>query len=170
LARMTRAEAAMRLGVHKSTIKRWCDKHPSLIQEDGLVDLGELERHRAEHAHPGLQTRMGHQPAPMQTQGTLNDHRERNEKARAETAELDLAERLGLTLRRDEVEAAIAEAAEIMKQTAMQLARDNAERLSLIDDAREMDQALTDMVHQMLTRGAAAIAVRIGQEQDADAA
>lgn len=171
MSRMTRAEAARALGVNKSTIVRWCAQHPALLGDDRLVDLEELKRHRLEHADPSLQTMLGKSVTAMPSdQGSFNEHRARSERARAQTSELDLAERLSLTLRRDDVESAIAEAAEIIKQTGHQLARDSAERLSLIDDPREMDKALSDLVREMLTRGATAIAARIAPDRNADAA
>ena len=178
MTRVTRAEAARRLGVHKSTIKRWCDKHPALIGPDGLVDPEEIRAHYETVAHPGLQARRG-RPAeaapdpvqpPREGAATLNDHRSRSEKAKADSAELDLAERLGQTLRRDQVEAAVAEAAEILRQAAGQAARDAAERLARIEDVREMEVALDAMVREVLSEGARALEAALAEDSPADAA
>lgn len=153
--RVSQAEAARVLGVNRSTVSRWCKAHPALVDADRLVSISELEDHRAALINPKLQTRGAAassepKPAPAAAaapvQGmSLNQDRARVEAVKADSAELDLAERLRQTLRRDEVEAAIADTGEKMKQAAAQLARDRAEALTRIEDVREMEIALQEM-------------------------
>lgn len=169
MERTTRAQAARELGLDKATITRWCQKHPALLDEDGLVNVDELRHHRTTVVNPKLQTRIGTQApaeetaaapvAPERDTGpSLNDHRTRKERAQADNEELDLAERLGLTLRREEVDKAISEAVDVMRKTSAQMVRDRAERLSVIDDARAMERALEDMMRELMAATAAALA------------
>ena len=168
MGRTSRAQAARELGLDKATITRWCQKHPALLDENGLVSVEELREHRLTVVNPKLQTRVSSQAAPAvetaaipatpdQAGPSLNDHRTRKERAQADDAELDLAERLGLTLRREDVERAIAEAGDVMRKTAAQMVRDRAERLSVIDDARAMERALEDMMRDLLAATSAAL-------------
>lgn len=167
MGRTSRAQAARELGLDKATITRWCQKHPALLDEHGLVSVEELREHRLTVVNPKLQTRVAATAAAETTPATLspepagpslNDHRTRKERVQADDAELDLAERLGLTLRRDDVERAIAEAGDVMRKTAAQMVRDRAERLSVVDDARAMERALEDMMRDLMAAISAALA------------
>jgi hypothetical protein len=160
MQRLRPVDAARELGVNKSTISRWLAKNPALLDPDGLVCVADLQAHRAAVIDPRLQTRgpalEAARPAVASDAPvipTINDHKSRYERARADDAELDLAERLGLTLRRRDVEAAVAEAAETLKQSATQICRDQAERLAAITDPREMERALDDLVRRVLQAG-----------------
>lgn len=173
MERVTRSEAARELGLDKATVTRWVQKNPALLDEGGLVDVEALRAHRETVINPKLQTRGPTVPraaartAPALTAAgvgaavpagpTMNDHRARSEAAKAEVAELDLAERLGRTLRREEVEAAVVHAADILSQKAGQMARDRAEALTRIDDVRAMERALEDMMRELLEAGAEAL-------------
>lgn len=171
--RVTRAEAAHRLGLNKSTVTRWVQSHPALLDASGLVDLDDLRAHRDTVINPKLQTRTsetverqdhGERPARhnrANPRSVLNTTRERTESAKAESAELDLAERLNLTLRRDEVEDAVAAAGEVLKQAGQQLARDKAEALARISDPRHMERALEDLMRELLTKGAQALSLAV---------
>lgn len=129
---MTRADAARVLDVNKSTISRWVEKHPALLGDDGLVSLSELRAHRAQMINPALQTAVRNEavrPRPAaraDAQPSLNDHRARSERAKAVQNELDLADRLKLTLVREDVERQIAAAGEVIKRRAGELAKDRA--------------------------------------------
>ena len=180
--RMSRAEAARVLSIDKSTLTRWIQKHPALLGDDGLVDVAELREHRDAVANPKLQTRgasargASGQAARGQSGGggaaAVNDHRARGEAAKAITAELDLAERLKQTLVRSDVEAQIAQAGEVLKRKAAELAKDGAEALSRIDDPRAMEKALDDLMRQLLEQGARALILAMAPppEEDSDAA
>jgi parvulin-like peptidyl-prolyl isomerase len=164
MQRVTRAEAARQLGVNRSTVTRWCNGHPALVDENDLVSVDELRAHREAVIDPRLQTN-GARPAPQQPAAGsappavgINDHKARHELARAQSAELDLAERLGMTIERRKVAAAVAEAAEMVRQAVAQAARDQAERLAAIEDAREMEHALMDLFAGAMEAGSAKLA------------
>ena len=176
--RITRSEAAQSLGVNKSTITRWVQKHPALLDENGRVSLEELKRHRDTVVNPALQTRgvsgSGEPPmAPPAAQApaaSMNDHRARKEEVRAAEAELDLAERVKATLRRSDVEQAISEAAELLRQRAMRLVRDRAEHLARIDDVRAMEAALGEMMEEYLVAASDDLSAAVTDEAEFDAA
>ena len=159
--RVKRAEAARTLGLNKSTVTRWVQEHPALLNDDGTVSLEQLRQHRDLTVNPKLVTR-GPQVVPgdgapqtgLIRPAGLNDVRSRTESAKAESAELDLAERLNLTLRRDEVEDAVAAAGQMMKQIAQRLVRERAEALARINDVRQMERALDELVREILASGA----------------
>lgn len=173
MQRVTRAEAARQLGVNKATITRWVQKHPALLDADGLVSVDELRAHRDAVIDPRLQTNAAAKktsPAPAATAVSMNDHKTRRERAMADDAELDLAERLGVTLQRREVESAVAEAAELLKQTATQMIRDRAEILTKIEDVREMERALDELFREAMETGTAALTDAVAEREAADAA
>lgn len=173
--RVTRAEAARQLDINRSTLSLWCVKHPALLDADGKVSIAELKEHRETVINPKLQTKKAakkdEKPTSSPGNVSLNDHRSRRESALADATELDLADRLGMTLRRDQVEAAVAEAAELMKQSAAQMCRDKSEAFALIDDQRAMETALNEMMRQFLTEAANALAAAAkAGDENSDAA
>ncbi|GEM_PF-7006193 len=152
------------LNINRSTLTRWIEKHPALLGDDGLVDPAVLQEHRDSVANPKLQTRgnpvrLSESPSERPAAGNqaLNDHRARGEAAKAITAELDLADRLKMTLERSRVESEIAAAGEILKRKASEIAKDRAEPLARIDDPRAMERALEDLMHRLLEQGAKAL-------------
>lgn len=185
MERVRRAEAARVLGLDKATVTRWVQKNPALLDERGLVSVDELRQHRDATINPKLQTRgpaaAGDSP-PVEPErrpssaaaeapaSSLNDHRTRTEAVRAYDAELALAERLGLTLRREDVEAAVAHAGETIRQRAAQLVRDRAEHLARIDDPRAMEKALDEMLRELLSDASAALAAAAQSEAERHAA
>ncbi len=173
MERVTRAEAARVLDLDRATVTRWVQKNPALIDEAGLVSVDELRQHRDQVVNPKLQTRQGFQgesPSPRPDRGSLNDSRNRTETVKASLAELELAEKLGLTLRREDVEAAVAQASETLKQTAMALARDRAETMARIVDVREMERALEQMMRDLLAKGAQALTLASAGSDQVNAA
>lgn len=178
MERVTRSEAARELGLDKATVTRWVQKNPALLDEGGLVNVDDLRAHRETVINPKLQTRGPAVPraaartAPPadRVAPSMNDHRARSEAAKAEVAELDLAERLGRTLRREDVEAAVVHAADILQQTAGQLARDRAEALTRVNDVRAMERALEDMMRDLLDAGAQALTKAADGDRIASAA
>lgn len=159
MERVTRAEAARALALNRATVTRLVQKNPALLDADGRVDLDELRNLRDATVNPRLQTR----GRPVEKANTLNDTRARAETAKAETAELDLAERLGLTLRRDEVEAAVAAAGAELRQLAFQLARDRAEALAAAMDVREVEKLLETMMRDLLEHAANSLTLAAAQ-------
>lgn len=172
MERMTRAAAARELGIDKSTLTRWVQKHPALVGDDGLVDLAELREHRDAVANPKLQTRGGGasaQTGQIKSGGgaaAVNDHRARGEAAKAISAELDLADRLKLTLVRADVESQIAQAGEVLRRKAAEIAKERAEALARIEDPRAMERALDEMMRRLLEQGASALILAMRPEAD----
>lgn len=175
MERMTRAEAARRMGIDKATVTRWVKKHPALLGDDGLVSVGDLERHRAQMVNPALQTRAAQVKAdpesrlaasPEPSGPSLNDHRARREQANATAAELDLADRLNQTLARADVEAAVAAAGDTIRQAAGQIARAKAEMVARLDDPRAVERALEEMMRELLATAAEALGAAIAGGKD----
>jgi len=178
MSRVTRAEAARRLGLHKSTMSRLVKQNPALLDESGLVDVAEIEELRRNVINPALQTRgpgasaasapvaVHADPAPLpdEDRQSINLSRSRRERARAQNEELDLAERIGTTLLRSDVEASIAEAGEMMRQHVSQEVRDQAERLARIEDVREMEQALLSLFSDVMAQVSANLAAAVAED------
>jgi len=171
MPRVSRQEAARRLSVVPGTIYYWCKKHPELIGDDGKVDLEELRAHRDAMSDKQM-SRAGKSSKAKAYEGieSRSDAVLRRERAKADEAELNLAERLGKTLRREEVEAAIADAALQLKQEAFRAVKQEAEVLARIDDPREMEKALEAVVRDLLEAGANALAGAVGPGEVTDAA
>lgn len=157
--RVTRAEAARELSLNRATITRLVQRNPALLDDEGKVSIQELLELRDATVNPKLQTRT-RDAAPA---GSLNDTRARTENAKAETAELDLAERLGLTLRRDDVEAAVAAAGAELRQLAFQMVRDRAELFATVRDVREAEALLDQFVRDLLEKAANALTLAAAQ-------
>lgn len=170
--RVSRAEAARQIGVDKATITRLTKAHPALLDDSGQVSVTEIKNLRQATVNPKLQTKTS-KPArdaddpPAQS---LNGSRGRAEAVKAEMAEMDLAERLGRTLRRDDVEAAVAAAGNLLRQNAFSVARDRAELLARIDDPREMERALEDLMREVLEKGVQALSLAATPSEIASAA
>lgn len=176
MQRVKAIDAARELGVNKSTVSRWLKANPALLDHDGLVSVEEIRAHRSATIDPRLQTRGPQSDGNVERIAakspdvpTINDHKSRYERARADDAELDLAERLELTLRRRDVEAAVADASETLKQAAAQICRDEAERMVRIEDPREMERALDDLVRRVMAAGTSQLAASV-EVSAADAA
>jgi hypothetical protein len=170
--RVSRAEAARQIGVDKSTITRLVKDNPALLDDAGHVSVSEIAQLRHATVNPKLQTRTGKQnPVPdFGEVRALNGARGRAETAKAEMAEMNLAERLGQTLRRDDVEIAVAAAGNLLRQNAFAVARDRAEILARIDDPREMERALEDLMREVLEKGVQALALAVAPTETASAA
>ena len=178
--RVSRAKAARLLNIDRSTLTRWIQKHPALLDDAGLVDPDQLREHRDAVANPKLQTRgrkvSSDAAAPAAADGgsaasVLNDHRARGEAAKSIIAELDLADRLKLTLVREDVEAQIGQAGELLKREALEMAKDLAEPLARIDDPRIMEQTLSRELRKLLDKSASALILAMGQpDSESDAA
>ena len=169
--RVTMAEAARQLGQHRSTVTRWCKAHPALLDEDGRVSVEELREHRDTVVNPALQTKASR--TSQRSDGAaavsgMNADRGRRERANADMAELDLAERLGQTLRRDDVEMELAAAAETLRSVAGQIVKDRAERLALLSDVRAVEVELEQIMRDLMDKAASALEAAAGESrQDA---
>lgn len=170
--RVSRAEAARQIGVDKATITRLCKANPALLDDAGQVSVAEIATLRQATVNPKLQTRTGKQDkgADLGEVPNLNGARSRAETVKAEMAEMDLAERLGQTLRRQDVENAVAAAGNLLRQNAFAVARDRAEILARIDDPREMERALEDLMREVLEKGVQALTLASAPAETASAA
>ena len=170
--RVSRAEAARQIGVDKATITRLVKANPALLDDAGQVSVSEIASLRQATVNPKLQTRTGKRPQMPEdiAPSGLNQSRGRAEAVKAEMAEMDLAERLGRTLRRDDVEAAVAAAGNLLRQNAFAVARDRAELLARIDDPREMERALEDLMREVLEKGVQALSLAATPSEVASAA
>lgn len=157
--RVTRAEAARELALNRATITRLVQSNPALLDDDGKVSIEEIAALRDATVNTKLQTRMK-DDAPRRA---LNETRERTETVKNQIAELDLADRLGLTLRRDEVESAIAAAGAELRQTAFQMARDRAELFAVVSDVRDAETLLDQFVRDLLEKAANALTLAAAQ-------
>ena len=137
--RVSRAEAARTLGVSPSTITRLVQANPELLDKTGEVSVAEIIELR----------RSG--------QLTVRSARADMDRAKATMAEMDLAERLANTLRRDDVEAAFSTAVAVLKQTSADLVTSHADQLARIGDSREMERALEDLMREFLATAARAM-------------
>lgn len=170
--RVSRAEAARQIGVDKATITRLCKANPALLDDAGQVSVAEIASLRQATVNPKLQTRTGPQGKVSSADDVqnLNSARNRAETVKAEIAEMDLADRLGRTLRREDVENAVAAAGNILRQNAFQVARDRAESLARIEDPREMERALEDLMREVLEKGVQALTLAAAPTETASAA
>lgn len=170
--RVSRAEAARQIGVNKATITRLCKANPALLGDDGLVNVNEIASLRQAVVNPKLQTKTAATgKAPDEpSASSLNGSRGRVESVKADMVEMDLAERLGQTLRRDDVEATVAAAGNLLRQTAFAVARDRAELLARIEDVREMERALEDLMREVLDKGVQALSLAAASAEASSAA
>ena len=171
--------AARQLGKCHSTIVRYVQAHPDLNRGTvarPMVDLAELREHRAEHvdaarvgSHAGLLLGQGDgpnganghaQPAPDQAGGapTYAVSKAAREAVLARKAQLDLDEKLGTLLIRAEVEAAVAEAGQLLQRELLDLAPRLAEKIAVMDDKHEIAALLDTEFRALLKRVAAALA------------
>lgn len=137
--RVSRAQAARQVGISPATITRLVQSNPELLDDDGRVSVDEIHQVR----------KIGRL--------AVERPRFRSDRAKAEMAEMDLAERQAKTLRRSDVEAALAKAKDILRIAAFSLARDRAEGLTRISDPREMERALEDLMRDLLQHGVNAL-------------
>ncbi len=137
--RVSRAEAARQVGVSPATITRLVQSHPELLDDEGRVSIAEVNEVR----------KVGRL--------AVERPRVRSDNAKAEMAEMDLAKRQAKTLRRADVEAALAMSGDILRKTAFALTRDRVEALTRISDPREMERALEDLMRDFLQQGVQAL-------------
>lgn len=157
MQRITQSAAAKKLGVHKSTVSRWIKTHPSLLGDDRLVDFDQLQQHRDALVNPALQ-----RPAPSdadqlplstasgKSTETFRDSKSRREAALADEAERRVADLLGQTMVRADVEAAAAEAYILANRLITEHVRTHADRLCSITEPREMERELRKAIEAVL--------------------
>jgi hypothetical protein len=117
------AQAARELGINRSSLKRYLDQYPELLDAERTVDLEELRRHRAdnprvveaaEEAEAAESQEI--RSLPSQSKGTgRSDAKARLDEARAQQAELDLAIRRGELVDPGDMLDAISEAGNFLR-------------------------------------------------------
>lgn len=180
--------AAKATGLSASTISRYLRRYPELNRGAGKrprVSVAELNAHRARfvnaarsNSHAGglmddppaaaAENEPGERRSPDRP--TYAAAKTLREAAQAQTAQLDLAERLGQLLARADVEAALTEAGATLQQKQQQRRRALAEILAaaggdvraiaaaLEDDDRALLNATADVLEEQLTAGVPAAA------------
>jgi len=177
MPRVTRAEIARQLNVSPSTVTQWIKRYPHLDSADKTVDVDDFMKHRRQVLQPGRsaggkkrgdaakrakgQKVASDPPAGLDSYESREAAILRRERAKADEAELDLAERLGRTIRADLAQAAVADATLKLRQELFRGARDHAEELSLISDPREMERALEAMLRDILETAADSLAAAV---------
>ena len=99
----TQTEFAKLLGVNKSHVTRLKHAGRLVLTEDGKVDVQASQSKIAETADPAHEGKQTEAQAPSKPRDTsYNDARTRNELAKAQTAELELAVKTGKLVDADE--------------------------------------------------------------------
>lgn len=189
-------EAARAINVNASTITRYLRQHPELNRGGAgrpLVDLDELKRHRTENVNAVMSGNhggrlLGEPPAvapPPEPEPEEHEDERRSigprkpsyadaktvaEATRARLAQLELARRLKQVVSRAEVEQALLEAGQTLRQLLAARARSIAEDLSALNDPREITARLDEEDRACLERIADALASALESGADAAAA
>ena len=160
--------AADAIGCHASTISRYLKDFPDLNQGSKgrpKIDVAALRRHRAQHTNP---TPRGHQagkvlvdggpppivaadapPAATKVADSPNYALAKavRETVLAQRARVDLDEKRGLLVPRQEIEDAVYDAGAVLQRDLLELGAQLAERLAAMDKPREI-AALLETEHR----------------------
>ena len=114
--RVKPAEAARRLNLARSTVKRYLDEYPELKGDDGLIDYRELAKHRGDNPRtneaPDVTPR---KPAAPPKQTGRSAAKQRLEEASAEIREIELAKMRGELVDAGLIGDAVTEAAMMLR-------------------------------------------------------
>ena len=181
-------EAAAALGVNASTVSRWVKGNPGLNHGAGKrpqVDLAELRAHRADNVNAAMAGNhagrvLGEEPEGPEPDGaggsgakrspSLVDAKTVREAALAQTAQLDLQERLGKIVDTAGVEDGAFEAGQILRELLTARNRRLGDKFASMSDSRELTAALDADDRDRLERLGEAIHERIRTKADAAAA
>lgn len=175
------AEAARRLGVNRSSIKRYLDKYPELVSStDGrtkYVDPDRLAAHREENINPAIQHNHAGEPgireeppptsppsAPLpedaldetlagedgQQPTTQSEAYRRYNLARARRQELEYEKEIGNVVPREEVERAVRQASQLLREQAATSARKLADKLASLDAPSDVRAAIQARDQELL--------------------
>ncbi len=138
--RLKQARAAEALGINRSSLKRYLDRYPELMGEDGKVDLDRVRQHRADNPDVVDAARKveEHKVARPKADGRRMETKSRLDEAKAQQAELDLAERLGQVVDPGEMLDAVAEAGNFLRERLINVDFVLAERLASEIDPRQI--------------------------------
>ena len=171
--------AARALGLNASTVSRYLKDHPDLnlgSETRPKVDVEELRRHRANNTNPAHRGSYagrlvgegnGFDAAPGSAQ-PIPDHtgappayaasKAARESALADRARVDLDEKLGALLSRDEVEEACEEVGRLFQRELLDLAPRLAEEMLNKDDLEEIQRRLEFHFRALLEKCATELA------------
>ncbi len=183
-------DAARALELSHSTVSRYVKRYPELDHGNGgrpLVDVAELRQHRIDNlnvgqveeavrpAAPALRQTVAGTPAPAEPNGSgpaaiYNSERARREAANATKAELELAEKLGQVTSIQEVETAVFEAGQLLRDSLETRNMQLAERLARMDDPLAIQALLDEQDLTLLKDFASGLAGASGIGEDDAAA
>ena len=178
--------AALALKVNASTISRYLKDYPDLNQGSKTrpkVDVEALRRHRAQHTNP---TPRGHQagkvlvdggpppivaadapPAATKVADSPNYALAKavRETVLAQRARVDLDEKRGLLVPRQEIEDAVYDAGAVLQRDLLELGAQLAERLAAMDKPREIAALLETELRRVLATWATSLRAKAESRQ-----
>ncbi len=145
--------AARAVGLNASTISRYIKDHPDLnlgSEAHPKVDVVALRRHREENINPARRGSragrlLGEDEGQDDKKGAVPTYaasRAAREMVLAQRARVDLDEKRGLLVPRAEVEDAVFETGMLLQRDLLELGAQLAERLSTMDEPREIASLL----------------------------
>ena len=145
----TQSEFAAILGKDKSYVTRLKQAGRLVLAEDGRVDVEASKALIAETSDPSRAAPSA--PAVKVHQSTFNDARTRNELAKAQTAELDLAVKLGKLVDAEEARLFAADLAASFRGSLEILPDRIAPELVQLNDTETIRAVLVESFEQVLT-------------------
>lgn len=147
---VTQAEFAKLIDKNKSYVTRLKQAGRLVLTEDGLVDLEASHARLAETADPGRAPQGGAGQPPVKVT-SYNDARTRNELAKAQTAELELAVKQGKLVDADEARLFAADLAASFR-AALEILPDRlAPELVALKDTEAVRAVLVEEFERVLT-------------------
>jgi hypothetical protein len=133
-ARIKAAAAARRLGLNRSSLKRYLDRYPELVDQRGLVDFDVVKKHRDDNpqisdALAESEPRMRAEPMPSDG-GSRKGNRNRLEEIKTWEAERDYAKDTGQLVDPSAIIDAISEAGVALRDKLMAPDPDLCERMA----------------------------------------
>jgi hypothetical protein len=147
-ARLKPGTAAQELGINRSSLKRYLDQYPELL-DNGTVDLEQLRRHRADNPNVAdavkkVAQRQATRPKASDSAGGRSHAKSRLDETKAIQADLDLAERLNQVVDPGEVVDAISEAGNYLRERFIAADPILCERLAAESDPRQVKAILEE--------------------------
>ncbi|MBN9568712.1 MAG: hypothetical protein J0H79_14020 [Alphaproteobacteria bacterium] len=144
-SRIKPAEAARRLEINRSTLKRYLDRYPNLVDERGWVDFDELRQHRLDNPQiADAATAKAPKPAQSEDTAARRGNKHRLEEIRAWEAEREWAKSIGQLVDPMAMVDELAESAVAMRDRFMAPDPVLCERLAGESDPRVIMQLLRD--------------------------
>ena len=178
------AAGARALGINKSTLSRYLNKHPELVADRTarnwpLIDVEAVRQHRADnlqeskalnHAGGGVREDADDAPAESETgerrsrtaNSTLNQARAVEAAAKAQKTQIELAQMKGELCTVKSVEDGGFEAGRRLQEGLMRATKPLADKIATMNDPREI-KALLDAELRGLLEGLAADLLNLGK-------